>query len=130
MKKLPWFPLTLALLLAACTMLPGKNYQGAAGITDVRIEFCAVGPVASPTDYRPCLITYRDGKERRNVMLDVNLKEGALSYEVGETLAFDAVRARAAVEVVLIEAQKAGITVTAEMLLKALKMGMVPISGL
>ena len=108
--KMSGFPrssrvLALLLLVAGCSFNPHDNAQTRAGITDVQIQFCSVGPVEAPTAYVPCLISYMDGKERTDVKLSADLGKGLIEYKAGGSLAFDGQALRAAVEKAMLDAQ-------------------------
>ena len=105
-----WIPLA-ALFLAGCAgTIPGVSQQGVAGITDVRLEWCepAFAKPASVGQARPasadapkylCGLRWRDGKEKQNVSLEIELPTGArLTYSATGVRAFKAHEVRAAVE--------------------------------
>jgi hypothetical protein len=109
-SKMPKFThsgciLALFLLVAGCSFNPHDNAQTRAGITDVQIKFCSIGPVEAPTAYAPCLISYMDGKERTDVKLSADLGKGLIEYKAGGSLAFDGQALRAAVEKAMLDAQ-------------------------
>ena len=119
--------LGLALLLGACTQNAFDNTQTRAGITDVSVEFCAIGPANAPTSYVPCQIGYVDGKERTDVRLTADLGKGIIEYEAGSSLAFDGQAARAGVEKALADAQVEATGALVDAILDALKLGVVPL---
>ena len=116
-----------ALVLAACTFSPLDNAQTRAGITNVGVEFCAIGPVEAPTSYAPCQISYVDGKERHDVRLSADLGKGIIEYEAGGSLAFDGQAIRGAVERALVEAQVEATGELVDAILEALRLGVVPL---
>jgi hypothetical protein len=123
-----WLVLLLpALALAACTFSPLDNAQTRAGITDVSVEFCAIGPVEAPTAYAPCEISYVDGKERTDVRLSADLGNGIIEYEAGGSLAFDGQAIRGAVERALADAQVEATGELVDAILEALRLGVVPL---
>ena len=92
-----WIPLA-ALFLAGCAgAIPGVNQQGVAGITDVRLEWCESANADAPKHF--CGVRWKDGKEKQNVSLDIELPTGArLTYSATGVRAFKAHEVRAAVE--------------------------------
>ena len=121
-------PLLLpVLVLAACTFSPLDNAQTRAGITDVSVDFCAIGPVEAPTSYAPCQISYVDGKERTDVKLSADLGKGIIEYEAGDSLSFDGQAIRGAVERALADAQVEATGALVDAILEALRLGVVPL---
>lgn len=92
-----WIPLA-ALFLAGCAgTIPGVSQQGVAGITDVRLEWCESASAEAPKYL--CGLRWRDGKEKQNVSLDIELPTGVkLTYTADGVKAFKAHEVHAAVE--------------------------------
>ena len=75
--------------------IPGVSRQGDAGITDVKVEWCK----SADQGHYLCSIRWRDGKEKQNVALAVELPSGAVvKYSATGVKAFKAHEIRAAVE--------------------------------
>lgn len=88
-----------ALLIAAlggCAGAVPGNEQGLAGVTDVRLEWCAVG--ADKTDYKLCNIAWKDGKEKQSVHLAADIGKGTVDYAATGVTAFDGQKVRGEVE--------------------------------
>ncbi len=92
-----WIPLA-ALFLAGCAgTIPGVSQQGVAGITNVRLEWCE--PASAEAPKYLCGLRWRDGKEKQNVSLEIELPTGArITYTADGVKAFKAHEVRAAVE--------------------------------
>ncbi len=87
-----------ALFLGGCAgTIPGASQQGTAGITDVRLEWCA--PTGADARKYLCGVRWTDGKEKTNVKLSVTFPDGTrLAYSADGVKAFKAHEVRAAVE--------------------------------
>ncbi len=89
--------LTASLLSACAGTIPGVSQQSVAGITDVRLEWCE--PAAPDAPKYLCGVRWKDGKEKQNVSLEIELPTGVkLSYSADGVKAFKAHEVRAAVE--------------------------------
>tara|TARA_Y100000310_G_scaffold342721_1_gene447085 strand:- start:846 stop:1238 length:393 start_codon:yes stop_codon:yes gene_type:complete len=98
--------IALIFLLVSCAPFnEDDNPQVNAGITNVQIELCPLGPVDAPTAYALCRVSYIDGKERTTVTLDLDWKEGMVAYSAGVSAAFEGQALRALVEKALIESR-------------------------
>jgi len=96
----------LVFLLVGCTTFNEEdNPQVNAGVTNVQINLCPIGPVEAPTDYVLCSVSYIDGKERTTVSLDLDWKEGMVAYSAGVSAAFEGQALRALVEKALINSR-------------------------
>jgi len=82
--------------LAGCAGAVPGNEQGLAGVTDVRLEWCAIG--AEKSDYRLCNIAWKDGKEKQSVHLAADIGKGTVDYAATGVAAFDGQKMRAEVE--------------------------------
>lgn len=111
-RYIPTFVLPLAAVLAlgACTVFPGPNLQGGAGVTDVSIS--------TPDGVT---VDWFDAKEKDRVRITAKLPDGTeFTYLAEDVRAFRAHEVRAEVEKAQIETQGEAIPALTEAIVNAL----------
>jgi hypothetical protein len=113
--------------IAGCSVLGQKESIDSAGVTDVEIKFCPVGPRDAPTEFQPCNIHWLDGKEKANVALSIDVPGyGKLMYTADQVKAFQGQEAIAKLTEELGKAGIAGASDIAKTVVKALNPVAVP----
>lgn len=88
-------------VIAGCAMDPSRSEQAASGQTIVEARWCESYVEGSYL----CGLEWKDGKEKSNVTLHVELPNGyKLDYTASDVKAFDGQAIRAAVEAVMVDA--------------------------
>jgi len=109
--------LIATLTLAGCAGATPWNTQNYAGITHVDIEFSPVYTDGAVTGHYVSRVRWWDGKEKQEIGVQANVKDGTVGYAAKGVLAFPGFATRAEAESTVAKAAKeAGVEILPKML--------------